>query len=226
VEQNTDKLHQVLSSRNAWIMAYLVAAIGMCLAWAKQSFSHYQVMDSIVSQTAVDLDMPPEMTQESIDLAMKIFAIKLPANTSHPTFDPALKDRGLTVSHPLSGDISVTIGPAAFENWALLGSTLAHEVEIHCRQPLLLVMIADFLGVDGTGIAEREAYRYELANQERFKLDSWDARAIEDTMNHFYPERSLANNLISSAKSWISSSDSVPDEVISENDTMRESSVQ
>lgn len=204
MEKDLEKFNQILSSRNAWFVIYLAVLTTMSLVWAKQNYIHKASLKRIVTQSEVDPEIAPPKSQESIDTAMKLFDIKLPAYTPQPTYDAGLKDRGLTTSHLLSGEITVTIGPAAFESWALLGSTLAHEIEIHCRQPLTLVLIGDFLGFDGTGIAEREAYEHELASRDRFQLSALDSEAIQETMNFYYPRRQFSLHIASSVQTWLS----------------------
>lgn len=132
-------------------------------------------------------ETPPTLSQESIDLAMAFYNIRVPAGASHPTLDLHLKDRGLTLRSLAFGDARVTIGPAAFESWALLGSTLAHELEVHCQQNFALILMMDMVGLDGTGEAERQAYIHELRNAHRFGLKQIDRQLIKDTMAYFYP---------------------------------------
>jgi hypothetical protein len=132
----------------------------------------------------------PALTQASIKAALDIYAIKLPANNiKGPYFDPKLKDRGVTIRHGVGSDPIVYIGSEAFTSWGLLGSTLAHEIEVHCRQNFLAIHLQNIAGFDGTGAAEREAYRYELANSSRFGLAQYDQDLIRSTMSYFYPEQ-------------------------------------
>jgi hypothetical protein len=130
---------------------------------------------------------PPALTQESIDLALSFYNIRVPGGTTHPVLDLNLKDRGLTLRSLAFSDAIVTIGPPAFESWALLGSTLAHEIEVHCQQNFAIIFLMDSVGLDGTGEAERQAYLHELKNARRFGLKSVDRKLIEETMAYFYP---------------------------------------
>ena len=132
-------------------------------------------------------ETPPALTQESIELALSYYNIKIPVGTSKPLLDMELKDRGLTLRSLAFSDAIVTIGPPAFESWALLGSTLAHEIEVHCQQNFFIIFMMDTIGLDGTGEAERQAYLHELKNAQRFGLKAVDQRLIEDTMSYFYP---------------------------------------
>lgn len=134
-------------------------------------------------------DSLPAVNQSSINYAIKAFDIRIPKNIKGPFLDTKLEDRGLTLRRGLASDPIVLIGREAFSSWGMLGSTLAHEIEVHCRQNFLAIHLQNVAGFDGTGIAEREAYRYELANAERFGLASYDKELIRSTMSYFYPEQ-------------------------------------
>jgi len=129
----------------------------------------------------------PPMTQESIDIAIEMFGINIPVNAENPTLDMKLEDRGLTTLNGWGKKLEVTVGPAAFSSWAVLGSTLAHELEIHCNQNFAVIRMKDMLGLEGTNGAEREAYMHELSNAERFHLKDADQMSIRSTMDYYYP---------------------------------------
>jgi len=137
----------------------------------------------------------PELSQESIDIALAMFDIQVPSNTNYPEFDPDLEDRGLTTLRGWGRKMEVTIGPAAFASWGLLGSTLAHEIEVHCQQNFAMVRLRDLLGMEGTANAEREAYRHELDNADRFHLNSIERMNIQATMDFYYPSSKPADQL-------------------------------
>jgi len=141
------------------------------------------------SVTVSPPDSKPSYSQNSVDVAMAMFGIQMPENTAAPKFDPNLFDRGLTVRRGWNGKAKVTIGPPAFQSWSLLGSTLAHELEIHCNQSFFLISMLDTLGLDGTAIAERQAYQHELLHANRFGLTKLDQQLIQDTLEFYYPER-------------------------------------
>ena len=139
----------------------------------------------------VDVEVPktaPEWSQESVDVAMAMYGIKTPSHVEAPEFDANLEDRGVTIMNGWGQKLQVKVGPAAFESWALLGSTLAHEIEIHCEQSFLLIRILDSVGFSGTLSAEREAYMHEIVNKDRFKLSQFEIDNIKNTMNYFYPD--------------------------------------
>lgn len=145
----------------------------------------------------------PEVSQESIDLAIAIYGIKIPNSASKPKLDINLKDRGLTSRGAYVDKADVTIGPAAFMSWSLLASTLGHELEVHCQQNFLFVYLMDVMRLDGTGSAEREAYVYELRNAKRFGLEIADAEMIAETMEYYYPERTSDLKILPGVKRWL-----------------------
>ena len=149
----------------------------------KRAFDHAAAQVDVTAPSG-----PPPLTQESIDLAMQIYGIEVPSGADAPRLDLAMADRGLTTRSPFMDKAKVTIGPAAFSSWALLGSTIAHEVEVHCQQNFLAIYLMDLIGLDGTGTAERQAYVHELANAQRFGTAHEDTRMIADTVSFYYPE--------------------------------------
>lgn len=130
----------------------------------------------------------PTPGQAAINLAMQLYRIKIPGKIHGPYFDSKLEDRGLTVRNGVTSEPAVYVGPEAFTSWSMLGSTLAHEIEIHCRQNFLAIHFQNLAGFSGTSMAEREAYRYELANSKRFGIDQYEQDLIRSTMTYFYPE--------------------------------------
>ena len=173
-------------------LTFFFVSVG-CILLAREELEHREHYAHVIRENTAQppLSKPP-MTQESIDLAMQMFAIEVPEGASYPRFDSQLEDRGLTTMNGWGKDLEVTIGPAAFTSWALLGSTLAHELEVHCRQSFFLIRVKDLLGMNGTDEAEREAYLYELTNSERFHLKTSDQLNIRATMDYYYPVARLS----------------------------------
>lgn len=138
---------------------------------------------SIASEaTREPLTGRPSLGQADIDRALSHFRIAVPAGVPAPIYDADLMDRGQTNWQPFAGVTSVKIGPAAFASWALLGSTLSHEVEVHCRQNLLYIATGDTFGLPTKLAAEREAYRFEIDGAERFGLDAEELELIAATL--------------------------------------------
>ncbi len=164
-----------------------------CIFLARKELDHREHFAHVIRENTPQPPMSkPPMSQESVDLAMKMFAIEIPEGASYPRFDPDLEDRGLTTMNGWGKELEVTVGPAAFTSWALLGSTLAHELEVHCRQSFFLIRVKDMMGLNGTDQAEREAYLYELTNSERFHLKTADQLNIRATMDYYYPMARLS----------------------------------
>lgn len=146
----------------------------------------------------------PYLNQASIDKAVAYFKIKVPSNVYGPAIDLNLTDRGLTVRRGALSQIHVSIGPEAFSSWAMLASTISHEVEVHCRQNFFAIHLMDMAGLDGTGQAEREAYSHELSGAHRFGLSPYDQDLIRSTADYFYPDkRARFARQIIPVKFWI-----------------------
>lgn len=126
-------------------------------------------------------DKPP-FTEEALRDVLDEYAIELPLGVAFPRLDAALKDRGRTSWTPLAGDTEVSVGPSAFASWALLGSTLGHEIEVHCHQSLLLISFKESVGIDAKAQAERQAYLYEIEQARRFGLSRQEIDRIARTL--------------------------------------------
>lgn len=159
---------------------------------AKISFSQDSLSVTVISPAG-----KPRLSQESVETALEIFNIKVPSNTERPIFDPTLEDRGITTMKGWGTKLEVAVGPAAFESWALLGSTLAHELEVHCQQSFTLIRIKDIAGMAGTLDAERDAYQHELEHAKRFGLNPTEILNIRATMDFYYPSDSSSKSTLS-----------------------------
>lgn len=173
----------------AFYLSTLVFGIG----WAAYQAHDRRAIELTYLSAVADVpvmppDGPPEVSQASIDLAMAMFGIAVPSSADWPILDTKIEDRGLTTRGAFLHKAEVSIGPAAFSSWALLGSTLAHELEIHCEQNFLFIYLMDLVGLDGTGEAERQAYRHEIANAKRFGLPGYEKILIAETMDYYYPD--------------------------------------
>lgn len=170
------------------ISIFCAVSLLVLLFWAKKELSrerHYY--SSLKSVDVILPDSVPSINQASVDLAMALFSIDKYPEMLPPKLDKNLEHRGITSKQGMNDMVEVAIGPAAFTSWGLLGSTLAHEVEVHVKQSFFLIWLLDELGLDGTGIAERQAYGFELDHARRFSLGNEDKFSINDTMNFYYP---------------------------------------
>ena len=186
----------------------MLAGLVVTVFAAQRSLSEEARFDRGMRQVRiVSPATPPQITQEAINTALVMYDINVPATANFPMFDPELSDRGMTTMRGLGRKLDVTVGPSALASWPLLGSTLAHELEVHCRQNFTMIRMRDLAGFDGTGAAEREAYLHEVKNAARFGLSADDQQQIRYTMNFFYPvghtDEGLAARLKQSVKSWL-----------------------
>ena len=159
-------------------------------------FARHRASEQVVSHhaAAIASGLPsgrPPLGQSSIDMAMEYYGIKVPYGVLWPSYDATEEGRGLTRIGLLGiwGSVRVTIGNPAFESWGLLGSTLAHELEVHCRQSFVRIALLDSLGLGGTTLAEREAYRYEMASSVRFGTSKIERHDMRDIMEYYYPRQ-------------------------------------
>ena len=192
----------------AGMVGLLIALQGWQEALALREYE--QAMSEV--EVIVPQEQPPQ-DQESIDTAMVLFSIKTPPTVDGPTFDYSLGDRGLTTGGLVLPQKRVTVGPAAFTSWSVLGSTLAHEIEVHVPQSFFMVVAEDHITRwqiesrriigrafprfapsakelfenDGTWKAERDAYMHEIKNAKRFGLSQEELASIWRVMDYFYP---------------------------------------
>ena len=137
----------------------------------------------------------PTPSQDSINVAMKMYSIQQSDNCESPTYDgeaamrleavatydPNFIERGVYTYRGVYKKGTVRIGVAAFSSWGMLASTLAHEIEVHCNQSVLEFKIGNLLGYDMIAIHEWEAYLYEIKNKDRFGLTDKEVSDIFHT---------------------------------------------
>lgn len=174
--------------------------------------SRYQTLLSQMQSVRVTANLPgPIAGQEAIDLAMTMYTIDRADGIRPPVFDPRLEDRGLAVSALLTPIRKIQIGTEGFSSWGILGSTLAHEIEVHGRQSFAGILFLDVMtrlakpltatiafarGTEtnrgaseglGTWAAERAAYTHEIKSAARFGLTADEVHAIRSVRDFFYP---------------------------------------
>ncbi len=164
-----------------------LALIG-AMSWANTGIEKAMRNQQLARSIDVEVNAPPPAkSQASIELALIAYGFDLSQSGAHPSFDSKLGDRGVTEKMGYEQAKSVKVGPSAFDSWALLGSTLSHELEIHCQQNFFFISMADSLGLYGTDLAEREAYEWELKQGKRFGLLSDEQALIRATVESYYP---------------------------------------
>jgi len=196
-------------SPRLWRLIFGTVAGLALLFYAHHQEAQRQIFENAVAnEHALPPVGPPPLTQESVDLALNLYGIKLPRGLEQPRLDMKLHDRGLTTRSFFLEKAIVTVGPAAFSSWALLGSTLAHEIEVHCQQNFLAIYLMDLAGLDGTGAAERQAYLHELSDAKRFGTEREDTRMIAETVAFYYPEEPAGRSAFSlkPVRAWLARS--------------------
>lgn len=204
------------------LVATLVGLVGVWIAVkAWQENATLRAYEQAMSEVEV---IPPQgyapQSQEAVEIAMTLFSIETPSTVEGPVFDATLSDRGLTTGGLILPQKKVTIGPSAFTSWAVLGSTLAHEIEVHVEQSFFMVVARDHLTRlqlearrrlgrvfpniapsaaelfenDGTWKAERDAYMHEIRNAKRFGLSQEEVASIWRVMDYFYPANHPKNS--------------------------------
>lgn len=219
------------------LVVLLLSCFGLfgTLKALRESQSYEAYLKAISEVEVVAPETSPDFNQEAVDIAMVMFSIDHPHTIDGPRFDAALEDRGLTTGGLILPNKTVTVGPTAFTSWAVLGSTLAHEIEIHVDQSFFKIVATDYLmgwqmsarrfvgkfvpalkpsakesfENDGTWAAEREAYMYEIRNAKRFGLTNEELSSIWRVMDFYYPNRKTnSDNSHLSASSQSNSSSS------------------
>ncbi|WP_186645489.1 hypothetical protein [Fluviispira vulneris] len=170
----------------------------------REKRQYENIQENLIEIPVLYPSSPPEKSNRCIQLAMALFSIDKNKNSKQPVYDPNLNVRGLTSGMIFSPKKNIYIGDEAFENWGLLGSTLAHEVEIHGNQSFVKIEFINFLyhyfyeieynllnkllynndfryqnKKIGTIKAEKEAYKYELKSKKRFSLNAQNEKSLQ-----------------------------------------------
>jgi len=146
-------------------------------------------------------------SNQNINLAMSLFSIEQDDGVSHPLYASHLEARGVIIGDLFFSKKKVYIGNDAFQSWGVLGSTLAHEIEVHgyqsfCKIELqnqiykivnILRSYLEEIPLEmpyfkyGSYLAEREAYLFEIEFQKRFGLTNKETKGILFTLEHDLP---------------------------------------
>ncbi len=209
--KNNKNIDKKISFFNIFIpTAFLFFLFYFCfISYLEQK--NYNNLHSNMEQVSVTFPKEKlEVNQENIDIAMALFSINRNTNTLYPILFPEMQLRGLTVGESFSPKREVYIGNMAFESWGILGSTLAHEIEIHSNQSFLKIEVLNYIDNlklipkilfakafdhkyessinskinSGTFSAEKEAYEYEMNSKARFNLTNSEVYEIKYTLEH------------------------------------------
>lgn len=172
----------------AFILTLAITGFGVYDAF---SFD-YKRQALLAEANSVSTRKPPKRapvpSQEDIDLAMELYSIRSHKHVVGPRYNKSLHDRGTTQGTIDSPIRIVEIGPSAFSSWGMLGSTLAHEIEVHANQSFIKIAAQDAVGPGNSGTleAETEAYNYELKCKDRFGLSKTEVWLIQETLKEYY----------------------------------------
>jgi hypothetical protein len=135
----------------SWLLVFFIPlAFGATAAHLLHSnlVTESSLIQLEAQMTAVNVRVPRQLPlpgNESIEMALAIFSIKVPDHLDGPFYDEKLEDRGLTTGEVMARERKVRIGPSAFASWAVLGSTLAHEIEVHAQQSFFQIVLTEEL---------------------------------------------------------------------------------
>ena len=175
----------------------------------KEKRDYNEIQNNMIKIPVIYPHEKPNQPTKDIDLALALFSINIPENTIYPVYSPDLPYRGLTTGDALFPTKHVFIGDMAFTSWSILGSTLGHEIEIHCNQSFLKIEFLNFLYLImkypeelitkifpsismqkydnlgyGSYLAEKEAYSYEVKSKRRYHLNTNEVIAIKNTLEN------------------------------------------
>lgn len=208
MNKNTNNLNKIRYFNIIIPSLFFISIFYFCfLSYFEQQ--NYKIMQTKMSMIEVIYpEEKPIMSQDNIDLAMSLFSIDKNENTNSPILLTDLNFRGLTVGESFLQNREVYIGNMAFDSWGILGSTLAHEIEIHSNQSFLQIEVYNYIDtlrripaklfakskhnknkmsegiMIGTYLAEKEAYEYEIKLKDRFNLTKDEVKSIKYTLDN------------------------------------------
>lgn len=139
----------------------------------------------------VNLTNPPKCDQYNLDLAYVMYSINKPIWAKYPIYKEAYCDdflycdegvRGAFFYHKIIKRRPVEIYCSAFTSWGMLGSVIAHEVEVHGNQDI---------GIMSYEQIESEAYLYQYNNAERFGLTLSEKTELILILQHLRTNKEL-----------------------------------
>jgi hypothetical protein len=137
--------------------------------------------DKGAHQKALDADAKRRsargMKQEAIAHAVSAYGIDITHVKS------LLYDRSNSDGDSETDGRTVTIGDAAFTSPGNLGSTIAHESEVHVNRQTMKGRVYE--GPEGNALNEVEAYDYEIAGAARFGLTKEDIAGLRRNRAHY-----------------------------------------
>ena len=128
------------------------------------------------------------LKQTAIDHAIVTYGINVRAVPMGVHYAPhgRMRDREGATILDRDGTVRVQIGDLAFASAGWLGSTIAHEVEVHVNRQIAMGRHAPASDEEGASIEEIEAYDFEIANQARFGVQPDEEKLVHRRRMAFY----------------------------------------
>jgi hypothetical protein len=123
------------------------------------------------------------LRQQAITLAVAAYGINI-YHVKSLLYDDTEEDNGTT-----DYEGNVTIGKTAFISPGELGSTIAHEAEVHVMQ---FRTGRSYDGLEGSSLNEVEAYDWEIVNAPRFGHSKDRVAGLRRNRSHYLPYLSKA----------------------------------
>lgn len=175
-----------------------IVFLGLLFVLSYLAYKEYkgerELQNKMMRVTVVQPKFKPTPSQENLNLAMALYSIDVPEYLDGPYFDSELDLRGLILGYTFNKNRRVFVGSEAFSSFGLLGSTLAHEIEVHGNQSFIFAEILNQFGNGlrklcflsfvkipnnfGYHLAENEAYHFEAQSHTRFLLTQKEVEGI------------------------------------------------
>lgn len=140
-----------------------------------------------------------ELKQQAIEFAIKVYQIDV-TKAKKVVYDSSVIGEALTVPGHRGEPPTIRVGNQAFSSAPMLGSTLAHESEIHVgKQERRGRWYNDPIGKP---LQEVEAYDFEIASHERFDLSSKDLADLQARRKHHYDKLTAKYKRRADAKTY------------------------
>ena len=175
----------------AWAMdaVLITVALALTCSWNVSDLLQQPPHDNPSPFAEIHLRSSHEflaLREDALTFALTTYAIQVPPSVQHIAYDDTLTDRGVLTAERFGIKRTIAIGRPAYLSWAVLGSSLAHESEVHGTQSLFAIWLSDQLGLDGTSVAEKHAYFHEIFHHARFGLTASEVASIQHTFDFFY----------------------------------------
>lgn len=138
---------------------------------------------------SIGLQGKPNPSNLSIQMALDFYNIEIPSRCNHPVYvevENKSRDRAIITLPGWIGRRDVLVYRGAFLSWGVLASTLAHELEIHCKQSTIEYILLQ--GLYGTKYADARAeipaYDLEISRAKEYGTD----KAFVDEMKEYRQE--------------------------------------